>query len=192
MLNAFQERVACNSAPPSLVQADGLHLPFPNATFDAVLLVQVFGGMRGWQRLVAETRRVLRPAGVLIIGRTLAPANGIDAQMKLRIASFLAEMGVEPEDRNVRDDVQHWLESAALGVKSVIAASWQSERTPRGFLVRHPTGARFSALPEPVRREALGKLEAWAHATFGSLDAVASERHQFELRVFKFRGGVDW
>jgi hypothetical protein len=146
--------------------------------------------MRAWRRLVAETRRVLRPAGALIIGRTLAPADGVDARMKLRLASFLAEMGVEPVDRNVRDDVQHWLESAALSVKAVIAASWQSERTPRGFLLRHPTGARFSALPEPAKREALDKLKAWAHATFGSLDAVASERHQFELQVFKFREGV--
>jgi len=61
------------------------------------------------------------------------------------------------------------------------------ERGPvaRGFLDRHPTGARFSALPEPVRQEALRKLGAWAEATFGSLDAVLSEPYEFELRVFK-------
>src|SRR5207248_206442 len=47
--------------------------------------------------------------------------------------------------------------------------------------------ARLSMLPESVKEGALRKLEAWAGATFGSLDAVSSERHEFELRVYKFR-----
>jgi ubiquinone/menaquinone biosynthesis C-methylase UbiE len=187
MLYAFLGRAAWSGAPPRLVQADGRHLPFPDATFDAVMLIQVFGGVRGWRALMTEARRVLRPAGALVIGRTLAPADGVDAQMKLRLVSFLAEMGVEPDRMSARDEVQHWLEQAAASARSVIAASWKSKRTLRGFLVRHPSGARFSMLPEPVKEEALRKLEAWAGATFGSLDAVSSERHEFELQVYKFR-----
>jgi hypothetical protein len=41
-------------------------------------------------------------------------------------------------------------------------------------------------LPEPVKEEALRTLRGWAASTFGSLDAVSSERHVFELRVFTF------
>jgi ubiquinone/menaquinone biosynthesis C-methylase UbiE len=190
MLRAFTGRAECLGAPPRLAQADGRHLPFPDATFDAVMLIQVFGGMRGWRRLVTEARRVLRPAGALVVGRTLAPTDGVDAQMKLRLASFLGEMGVEPDRRNVRDEVRHWLESAAPSANSVIAASWISRRTPRGFLDRHRTGARFSALPAAVKDDALQRLGAWAGATFGSLDAEFFERHEFELQVFKFDKGV--
>jgi ubiquinone/menaquinone biosynthesis C-methylase UbiE len=190
MLQAFMGRAAHTGASPRLVQADGRHLPFPDATFDAVMLVQLFGGLRGWRRLVTEARRVVRMAGALALGRTLAPADGVDAQMKQRLALFLGEMGVEPDVGNARDQVQHWLESAACGAQVMIAASWNAERTPRGFLLRHRTGARFAALPEPIKEEALGKLGAWAAATFGSVDAVFSERHQFELRIFKFREGV--
>src|ERR1700674_708897 len=54
MLHAFLGRPACGGAPPRLVQADGRHLPFPDATFDAVMMIQVFGGMRGWRRLGAR------------------------------------------------------------------------------------------------------------------------------------------
>jgi len=41
-----------------------------------VLLVQVFGGLRDWRRLVDETRRYCTP-GTLILGRTATPTDGI-------------------------------------------------------------------------------------------------------------------
>jgi ubiquinone/menaquinone biosynthesis C-methylase UbiE len=186
MLRAFMGRAECSGAPARLAQADGQRLPFPDATFDAVLLIQVFGGMPGWRLLMTEARRVLRRTGALIIGRTVAPADGIDAQMKQHLAHLLNAMGVEADRRNVHDDVQHWLGAAARRVNSVIAASWKADRTPRGFLVRHRTGARFAALPEPVKDEAMRRLGIWAGETFGSLDAVFSEQYAFELHAFKF------
>jgi len=56
----------------------------------------------------------------------------------------------------------------------------------RGFLDRHRDGARFSALPKPLKDQSLRRLADWAAATFGSLDAVFSEQYAFALRVFKF------
>jgi SAM-dependent methyltransferase len=190
MLRSFLERTACRGAPSCLVQADGRQLPFPDAIFDAVMMIQVFGGMHGWRRLVTEARRVLRPAGALVVGRTLMPEHGVDARLKQRLASILREIGVEP-DRNIRDDAERGLDSAARSAKSVIAASWDADRTPREFLARHRTGARFSALPEPVKEEALRQLGDWAVATFGSLDAIYCEPHAFELCVFKFDQGAE-
>ena len=74
----------------------------------------------------------------------------------------------------------------------MIAAAWNADRTPRGFLDRHPTGVRFSALPEPLKEEALHRLRRWAATAFGSLDAVFSERHSLELRRLHLpgRGGA--
>ena len=188
MLQAFRQRAGQeDGSAPRLVQADGQHLPFCDATFDGVMLIQVFGGMRGWRRLLAEARRVLRSTGTMVMGRSVTPADGLDARMKQRLASLLDEMGVRPQPMNPRDDAQRLLESAADGGTRVVAATWNSERTPRAFLDRHETGARFSALPPPVKEEALRKLAAWAAATFGSLDAVIREPHRFELLVFKFR-----
>src|ERR1700754_696690 len=63
MLSEFKRRAAGGAR---LVQADGERLPFADASFDAILLIQVFGGMRGWRRLLVEARRVLRGAGVLV------------------------------------------------------------------------------------------------------------------------------
>jgi ubiquinone/menaquinone biosynthesis C-methylase UbiE len=181
MLRAFVQRRATR-----LVQADGAHLPFPAAIFDAVMLIQAFGGTYGWRRLLAETRRVLRPAGALVVGRAVAPADGLDARMKQHLTTILDGMGVAREGGNRREEALRFLEQTASG-SCVNAAAWEADRTPRGFLERHRTGARFAALPAPIKDAALAKLAAWASATFGSLDRASREPHYFELRVFRFQ-----
>jgi ubiquinone/menaquinone biosynthesis C-methylase UbiE len=185
MLRAFR----CRAGPdcghvPRLVQADGAHLPFGDGAFDMVMLVQVFGGLRDWRKIIGEARRVLRRRGALVVGRLVAPDEGVDARMKQKLAATLADMGVRSDRFNARDDVLRTLESTATGPTRRVAARWTAERTARGFLDRHRTGAQFSTLPAPVRDEALDRLAVWAAATFGSLDAVLPEPQEFELRVF--------
>lgn len=190
MLREFARRAAAHDVSSCLIQADGQQLPFPDATFDSVMLIQVFGGLRGWRRFIAEARRVLRPAGALIVGRTKLPPDGLDARMKQRLAEILDVLGVQQDRPNARDDVERWLKSNASSSENMTAARWTASRTPRGFIERHGTGARFSAVPAPVKTQALRDLGAWATATFGSCDAVASEPHAFELQIFRFRDGI--
>src|SRR4029077_8967314 len=72
MLRTFAQRYV-GQRLPALVQADGRALPFPAACFDLVLLIAVFGDLPDWQPLVDEARRVLRPDGMIAIGRTALP-----------------------------------------------------------------------------------------------------------------------
>jgi ubiquinone/menaquinone biosynthesis C-methylase UbiE len=181
MLRAFcaRERMA------RVVQADGERLPFGDGAFDAVLMIQVFGGARRWRPLLDEARRVLRASGALIVGRTIAPEDGIDARMKQRLATVLDEMGEKPYQTKARADAQSWLEANARGTRA-IAARWTATRTPRGFIERHRTGARFARLPDETKEQAMQQLGAWAAQEFGSLDAPAREPHAFELQIFRF------
>jgi len=171
-----------------LAQADGERLPFADAAFDAVMLIQVFGGLRGWRRVLGEARRVLGPSGALILGRAIVPAGGLDARLRERLALILDELGVAPHTKNTREDAQQWLATQASRSTRVVAATWTAERTARAFIVRHRTGARFSALPQEIQGEALRQLADWSVATFGSLDAGAHEQHSFELQIFQFAG----
>jgi ubiquinone/menaquinone biosynthesis C-methylase UbiE len=194
MLRAFVDRVTRGGAspgpaPPRLAQADGRCLPFPDATFDVIMMIQIFGGIRDYRLFVNEARRVLRPSGAVVLGRTLAPESGVDARLRQRLALILSEIGVDP-GHNFHDLVGHALNSAADIAESVLAASWRADRTAREFLERHCTGARFSALPQVVKEEALRQLAGWAVATFGSLDAVYSEQYAFTVQVFKFSSGA--
>jgi demethylmenaquinone methyltransferase/2-methoxy-6-polyprenyl-1,4-benzoquinol methylase len=185
MLSEFRRRAAEWDGAPRLLQADGERLPFRDATFDAIMLIQIFGGLRGWRRVLTEARRVLRGAGVLVLGRTLAPPESLDARMKQQLALLLDEIGAPAGRTNTRQDAQGWLEHEGRGTR-LVAATWTARRTPRGFIERHRTGARFSALPAPVQEEAMRRLAAWAATAFGSLDAASVELNEFELQLFRF------
>ena len=67
MLRAAEERL---HAVPGLrwVEGDASKLPFPDSTFDAVLIVTVLCFSGDPQKVVAEAFRVLRPGGRLVLG----------------------------------------------------------------------------------------------------------------------------
>ena len=185
MLQAFAAR---SDRPARLVQADGLRLPFADATFDAVMLVQVFGGMSEWQTFAGEVRRVLRTPGAVLIGRTVTPDDGVDARMKRQLGVILGEGG--GLGGKARENLEHLFGWVAAHSERQVVASWAAQRTPRQFIARHRTGARFAKLPEAVKDGAMRKLGAWAEQAFGSLDAASSETHSFELHVFRFEGAL--
>lgn len=188
MLRVFAERPPAGNRA-NLVQADGCALPFAVANFDAVLLVQVFGGLIDWRPLVLEARRMLRPSGILVLGRTVMPADGIDERMKQHLDMLLDERTVRKERKNGREDAAQWLAASASATREIVAANWGAERSPRAFLDRHAGGVRFSRLPRPAREDAMRALAAWAQTQFGSLDAKFAETHRFEMQLFSFAQG---
>ena len=185
MLQAFAAR---RDGAARLVQADGLRLPFGDAAFDAVMLVQVFGGMSAWQTFAGEVRRVLRTPGAVLIGRTVAPEDGVDARMKRQLGVILGEG--DGRGGKAREKVEQIFRAGATHSERRSVASWSAQRTPRQFIGRHRSGARFSKLPDAVKDDAMRKLGAWAEQAFGSLDAASSETHSFELHVFRFEGAA--
>ena len=186
MLREFTTKTgAIDRTVPCLAQADGERLPFRDAIFDVVLLIQVLSGARRWRALLDEARRVVKAGGKLVFGHVVAPPAGIDAQLKSRLATILDEMGVRlQQPGKSRDEALAWLRSFTRGTVTVVAASWTANRTPREFMARHRTGARFAALPASIQEQALHGLSAWAEARFGSLDASFPESYAFELHAF--------
>ena len=183
MLREFRAQ----NAAACLIQADGRRLPFRDGSFDLVLLMQVLSGAHDSQSLLCEVVRVLQPAGAVVVGHTIAPSTGVDAQLKRQLTIVLEQMGIAAHGANKsREEALSRLETRATRRSHTTAASWTAVRTPREFLARHRTGARFAALPLAVQEEALRKLSFWAEAKFGSLDKAFSEEHSFALDIFEF------
>jgi len=184
---AMLREFPANSNSCFLAQADGRQLPFRDCTFDVVLLMQVLSGIGDWQGILSETRRVLLPNASVAVGHTISPESGIDAQLKRQLAAILEEMGIEwHRPKESRRQALAWLESSAKRHVRAQAASWNVIATPQEFLVRHPTGARFAALPVRVQEQALKQLAAWTETSFGSLDTPFQEKRSFELDIFEF------
>lgn len=185
MLRQFAAR-----APGShqrLVQADGLALPFAEGTFDVVLLLHVLSGVPRWRRMLAEACRVLRRGGAFIIGKVVGPTDGLDARMRGRLGEMMEAEGLFAGRRggNVQD-AGEVLSARAQHHARTVAARWESARTPRGFLERHRTGARFQSLPADTREALLSRLSEWAVTEFGSLEAESVEPYELTLDVFTF------
>jgi ubiquinone/menaquinone biosynthesis C-methylase UbiE len=183
MLRAFRARVL--PRPPRLVLADGAALPFGVGTFEALMFMHVLNA-RNAQPLLSEAARVLRPHGVLVIGKAESPADGIDAMMRRRLEAVLAEMGVD-EPRGHRDAMAARLSSMSTHVSAVLAASWRVARSPRDFLSRKASAARFGQLAAPLREAALNSLVEWAERNIGPLDQPHPEQHHFRLQLFRLR-----
>lgn len=188
MLAEFHRKCRDAGMPvPRLVQADGRALPLEDACCDVVLVVQVLSGVTGWRALLVEARRVLRPGGALVLGQTASPPAGLDAQLRSRGAEILESMGIAAGRRGAeRGEAAAWLERQAFPCTRLVAARWESPRSPAEFLARHATGARFAALATEVREQALARLADWARDRFGTLESVTLEPFTFELEVFRF------
>jgi ubiquinone/menaquinone biosynthesis C-methylase UbiE len=184
---AMLREFPANTDHSILALADGRQLPFRNGGFDVVLLMQVLSGAGDWRGILDEARRVLRPGGSVVVGHTISPESGIDAQMKNQLTAILEEMQVEwHRPRESRRQALMWLESTGKRHVHVVAASWNVNTTPHEFLDRHRTGARFAALPVEIQERALGKLQGWAEDTFGAVDVRFQEKRTFELDIFEF------
>lgn len=182
MLRAFRARSLPEA--PALVHADAGALPFGDGVFAAVLLMHVLTAA-SWRTLLIEARRVLRRRGLLVIGKSEGPADGIDAVMRERLNDLLAEWEA-PEPAAKRDAVAAWLGSSTTRRLDVVAASWETMRMPHDFFRRKRSAARFGLLPEEVREAALHRLAEWARQNIGPLDVPRHEVQQFRLQFYWF------
>ena len=181
MLREFRVR-AENAA---LIQGDGDRLPFRDRVFDLVLLMHVLSSLPNWHNLLSETVRVIKPGGFVVVGHISGPMNGVNARMKRQLKYILEALGVVPRDaRKSREEPLNWLYTTATQRIQVTAASWTAQPTPRQFLDRHRTGARFASLPANVREQSLKELSVWAKKTFGSIDTAFPEEFTVVLHIF--------
>lgn len=187
MLQEFSAKPEFRESKTSLLaQAEGSRLPFKNAVFDLVLLMQVLNSSN-WRPMLDECRRVLRPGGIIAVGHTKSPESGVDAKLKRHLAVILEGMHVPwHQPREWRRQALAWLEDVSERHWHCEAARWKVTTSAEEFLSRHRTGARFAALPSAVQQESLAKLRAWAETNFGSVNAGFEEQHSFTLSIFEF------
>src|SRR5579875_3475456 len=72
-----------------VVCAEGAQLPFASRGFDLTLLIQVIGPRADWPQVLAEAIRVLRPGGVLAMGRRERAADSLEARLNRKLNELI-------------------------------------------------------------------------------------------------------
>jgi demethylmenaquinone methyltransferase/2-methoxy-6-polyprenyl-1,4-benzoquinol methylase len=127
-------RVAADAAPgPLYVRGDGLRLPFPDATFDAVTVAFGLRNFADPGAGLAEMRRVLRPGGTALVLEFVRPRPGpVGGAYRLYLRHGLPRIGGlvsgEPDAyRYLSDTVDAYRTPAEL-VELARAAGWVDPR----------------------------------------------------------------
>jgi SAM-dependent methyltransferase len=194
MLDRYRAKAAAlGLPPPAVLRADATRLPFRDACVDAVLEVHVLHLVPDWRRALAEARRVLRPGGVVLVGRGGRDhGDGPRERVRRRFEELAAEAGGgRHEHVGVEDDADKVRELVALGgvAEELEPVAWEEQETYAQALAAME-GRVFSwqwRLPDEVWRTAVTWLRAELQGTVGDLDAPHPSRHTFNLTAVRFQ-----
>ena len=193
MLDRYRAKAAAlGLPPPPVLRADATRLPFRDACVDAVLEVHVLHLVPDWRRALAEARRMLRPGGMVLVGRGGRDhGDGPRDRVRRRFEQLAAEAGGGHHDHvGVEDDADKVQELVALGgvPEELEPVSWEEQETYAQALGTME-GRVFSwqwRLPDEVWREAITRLRAEVEDTAGDLDAPHRSRLSFKLTAVRF------
>ena len=104
----------------NLVLADALHLPFDDASFDAVTVAYGLRNMASWPDALREMRRVLRPGGhVLVLDFSIPTRQPLRAIYRLYLHGILPVAatvltGEKSAYRYLADSIETFPQGAAM------------------------------------------------------------------------------
>jgi SAM-dependent methyltransferase len=193
MLERYLAKAAAEGlAPPAVLLADATRLPFPDASFDAVLEVHVLHLVPGWQRALAEVRRVVVPGGVVVIGRggRHRGGDGPQAQTMNRFDELARELGGGPRRIGAGNDAGKVEVLVGLGgtAEALEPVVWE-EQESYGRALDGIEGRLYSyawRLPDEVFATATRRLRAEIEAAHPDLDRRYPATHEFTLTAVRF------
>jgi SAM-dependent methyltransferase len=169
------------SATVSIIVGEGARLPFPAASFEAVVIARLLYLTPDWQQILAECRRVLLPAGRLLHEWGNGESDEAWVRVREEARRLFESAGVaRPFHPGVRSEavVEQRLEQ--LGFDNAAGVSMSSgETTTLGEFLRRLAEGELSyiwALPPSVRAECLPRLMRWAGQTFDLQEPMAMPR----------------
>jgi len=168
MLDRYRAKAAAEGLEaPAVLRGDVTRLPFRAGSFDAVIEVNVLHLIPSWREAVAEVRRVLSPAGLLLISRRLwdrSEGNGPRSLVRKRHALILAGWGLRPEWVGVRSDDEVIGALTELGgrVEELDPVSWREPETWAENLeiLERRVWSEAWRVPEAPWQEAVRRLRA--------------------------------
>ncbi|HEU5229716.1 MAG TPA: methyltransferase domain-containing protein [Ktedonobacteraceae bacterium] len=165
-----------------LVISDITHLPFADASFDAVIAVHVLHLVDGWQQAVQEAVRVLRPGGLLL--NCWDEYGKSDVQMissRWRTIMDASGVNINRPGTTSHRQVVELLHTLGLEAQTECLLRWEQTATPRGAIERIVKREWSSTwmVPDDIFAASAEQLWQWANEYYGA--GIDTER-QVERR----------
>ncbi len=185
MLRASSALAAQRSVSIGLCVGTVLRLPFADDRFDAVLITNVLHQVEGWRDALAETARILKPGGVLIMGRDILDEESCAGRLRQQSRQITAEVAPEmlPTDAAGPALFQHLMAMGGQGGPPVTACAWTERLSPRKILERmaERTHNETWSLDDAQLDGLMKRIRPWAEASFDDLDAEEEVHWSFGL-----------
>ncbi len=185
MLAACRALAEERKVPIGLVVGTVLQLPFSDNHFDAVLITNVLHQVGKWRDALAEVARVLKPGGMLIMGRDILDEGSCAGLLRQRSRAITAMVAPEmvPTDAAGPALFQHLQAMGGQGGPPVVACSWTESLSPRDVLERmaERTHNETWSLNDEQLVDVMAQILPWAETHFDDLDAVEDVQWSFGL-----------
>ena len=188
-LGMMQRLRAKHGAAP-LAQADASRLPFPDATYGAVLTVHVLHLVGPWREALREFRRILRPGGVYLNSHNYRRADSPNRRLRDRWRALVEARGRTWRRPGIQDREELIAELRVMGahVEDTNVAEWTGSVTPRQELsdIAARTHSDTWQVPDDVLAETVAELTTWAMTEYDDLDAPIAVERRFGFDVVRF------
>jgi ubiquinone/menaquinone biosynthesis C-methylase UbiE len=173
-----------------LMRGDATALPLRDDSVDGVVAVHVFHLIAGWQRAIAELRRVVRPGGILALGFNYTPHSLTNEQLRNHWRAIVHELGGDTTRPGAQPAEVNTLLAATFGPgRRETLASWEQRESLGGRLgaIAARTNSDTWDIPDAILHESLRRTETWARETYGDLDQQHITEAQFVMVFYESR-----
>jgi ubiquinone/menaquinone biosynthesis C-methylase UbiE len=174
-----------------LAQADASQLPFPAASFDAVLTCHVMHLVGPWREALREFRRVLKPGGKYINARTETSDDSIQDQVRDHWRGWLKEHGYTYQLTGAQDEkaLNGEINSMGADIREVQVVSYIKPITAREIIDGIATRVYSHTwdVPDNLFAESTQELQNWAMIEYPDWDRSYEETNQFILDITIFK-----
>jgi len=179
-------RFTCAEPPASLrlICADIEHLPLSDTSFDVVIAVHIFHLLDGWQEVIKEVLRVLRPGGWFL--HCWDSYNNSDRQLiNDQWREFVQELGGQIERPGASSNaIKQWLLTLGLQPEKDCILTWKQSVVPHAIIdtIAHRNWSSSWAIPDDIFDKSIERLWQWANDYYGpDIESERMQEHHFVI-----------
>lgn len=184
MMNKLRLKRANTNRNIDIAQANALHLPFADDTFDVAYAVHVYHLVAGWQDAILDARRVLKRGGKFVVSFHKRDENSPNMLVRAQMREFAKEYGVDTRRPGSQSEEEIFAEIVKWDAQPRIVPTsvWQQEENVGEILdeIDRQIFSETWMIPRAVLDKIMPRLRAWAKEKYG--DPAPPIPAQYESR----------